>query len=87
MRWRCQCDWISVVQNHGNGHSLFEVFPIVVNLIRTQFVLFKALVIHEDESPRLVVEELCFEFFNIGNFKLITTLEGSVQNRVSDQIL
>jgi hypothetical protein len=34
----------------------------------------------------LVVEELRFEFFDVGNFQFVTTLEGSIQYGVSDKV-
>ena len=87
VRWRGQGDRIAIVKDHCNGHPLFKVLPVVIDLLRSQFVLLVALVVHEDKRASLVVKKLGFEFFNVGHFKLITTLERPIQDRVSDQVL
>jgi hypothetical protein len=49
--------------------------------------LFERLGIHEDEGAGLIVEKLGVQFFDIGHLQLVATLEGSIQDRVSYQIL
>lgn len=86
VRRRGQGDWIPVEENHGYWHPFFEVLPVVIDLVGGQFVLFEGIVIHEHEGTCLVVEELCFEFFDVSGFQFIATLEGAIQDRVADEV-
>lgn len=80
-------DGVSIEENHRHRHSLLEVFPVLVHLIGRQFELFERNDVHEDEGAGLVVQELGFDFFNVGCFQFVPTLESSVEDGVSDQVL
>lgn len=80
-------DGVSIEENHGDRHSLLEVFPVIVDLIGRQFELIVRNDVHEDEGAGLVVQELGFDFFDVGDFQFVTTLESSVEDGVTDQVL
>ncbi len=86
VRRRGQGDWIPIEENHRDWHTFFKILPVVIDLLSSQFVLFKGIVIHEHESTGLVVEELCFEFFDVSGFQFIATLESTIQDGVADEV-
>ena len=87
VRRRGQGDWVPVVENHRHRHAFLQILPIVVDLIRGKFVLFEGFVIHKHEGTPLVVEELCFEFFHVGDFEFVSPFEGPIEDGVPDQVL
>jgi len=87
MRWRSQCDWIAVEQQHAAWKVFGEVLPVFIDLIGRQLILFKRFAVHENVCLGLLVKERRGYVLDVGDFKFVATLERSVENAGTNHIL
>ncbi len=83
---RSDRDGQTIKQHHRTGHAVLEVLPRVVDLGCAQLMLLKARTVHKNVSIGLLVKILDLDFFHVRRFQFVTSLVGSIQDGVADQI-
>ena len=78
---------IAIEKCHLTNHLVFQILPVVTNLVCRHFKLLERFVVHEDVRVAAFVEILHVRFVNLRFLKRIVPLERSIQRCATEQIL